>query len=60
MVWVWVVIMSIILYLCHPVMVVVFYPISVENRIWGDGNGTCQCDADGSRLLSGAMLEAYD
>jgi hypothetical protein len=30
---------------------------SVENRIWGDGIGTSQCDVDGSRLLSGAMLE---
>jgi hypothetical protein len=27
-----------------------FDPSSVENRIWGDGNGTCLCDADGSRL----------
>jgi hypothetical protein len=44
------------LFLCHPVMV--FDPISVENMIWGDGNGTCRCDADGSRLLFGAMLEA--
>jgi hypothetical protein len=45
--------------LCHPVIVmVIFAPISVENRIWGDRNGTCQCDADGSRLLSGTMLEA--
>jgi hypothetical protein len=26
-------------------------PISVENRIWGDGNGICGCDADGSRLV---------
>jgi hypothetical protein len=25
-------------------------PISVENRIWGDGNGICWCDANGSRL----------
>jgi hypothetical protein len=33
-------------------------PISVENRIWGDGIGTRRCDAGGSRLLSGAMLEA--
>jgi hypothetical protein len=24
------------------------------------GLGTCQCDAGGSRLLSGAMLEARD
>jgi hypothetical protein len=38
-------------------MVMVFDPISVENRISGDGNGTCWCDADGSRLLSSAMLE---
>jgi hypothetical protein len=22
-----------------------FDPISVENRIWGDGNETCWCDA---------------
>jgi hypothetical protein len=34
-------------------------PTSVENRIWGDGIGTSWCDADGSRLLSGAMLGAY-
>jgi hypothetical protein len=34
-------------------------PTSVENRIWGDGIETCQCDANGSRLLSGVMLEAY-
>jgi hypothetical protein len=32
---------------------------SVENRIWGDGIGTSQCDAGGSMLLSSAMLEAY-
>jgi hypothetical protein len=36
-----------------------FDPISVENRIWGDGIGTCRCDADGSRLLFGVMLETY-
>jgi hypothetical protein len=34
-------------------------PISVKNRIWGDGIGTSRCDAGGSRMLSGAMLEAY-
>jgi hypothetical protein len=34
-----------------------FDPTSVENRIGGDGNGTCRCDADGSRFLSGAMLK---
>jgi hypothetical protein len=33
-------------------------PTSVENRTWGDGIGTSRCDAGGSRLLSGAMLEA--
>jgi hypothetical protein len=33
-------------------------PTSVENRILGDGIGTCRCDAGGSRLLSGVMLEA--
>jgi hypothetical protein len=33
-------------------------PISVENRIWGDGIGTSQCDADSSRLLFGGMVEA--
>jgi hypothetical protein len=35
-------------------------PISVENIIWGDGIETSQYDAGGSRLLSGAMLEACD
>jgi hypothetical protein len=34
-------------------------PTIVENRIWGDGIGTSRCDVDSSRLLSGAMLEAY-
>jgi hypothetical protein len=29
----------------------------VEDMIWGDRNGTCWCDFDDSRLLSGAMLE---
>jgi hypothetical protein len=33
-------------------------PTSVENRIWGHGIETYRCDDDGSRLLSGAMLEA--
>jgi hypothetical protein len=33
-------------------------PTSLENRIWGDMIGTCQCDADGSGLLSDVMLEA--
>jgi hypothetical protein len=35
-----------------------FDPTSMENRIWGDGIGTYQCDVGGLRLLSGAMLEA--
>jgi hypothetical protein len=30
-------------------------PSSVENRIWGDGIGSSQCDAGGSRLLFGAI-----
>jgi hypothetical protein len=34
-------------------------PTSVENRIWGDRIETSWCDADGSRLLSSAMLEGY-
>jgi hypothetical protein len=34
-----------------------FDPISVENRIWGDGNRTCRCDVGGSKLLSDVMLE---
>jgi hypothetical protein len=33
-------------------------PTSVENRIWGDGIRTSQCDAGGSKLLSSAILEA--
>jgi hypothetical protein len=36
-------------YLYHPCYGYVD-PNSVENRIWGDGNGICWCDADGSRL----------
>jgi hypothetical protein len=27
-------------HLCHPINVMVIDHISVENRIWGDGNGT--------------------
>jgi hypothetical protein len=33
-------------------------PTSMENRISGHGIGTCWCDADGSRLLYSAILEA--
>jgi hypothetical protein len=35
-----------------------FDPTSTENRIWGDRIGTYRCDAGGSSLLSGVMLEA--
>jgi hypothetical protein len=39
-------------YLCHPCYCYGYVdPISVENRIWGDRNGTFWCDADGSRLF---------
>jgi hypothetical protein len=35
-------------YFCHPCHCCGYAdPISVENRIWGDGNGICWCDADG-------------
>jgi hypothetical protein len=38
-------------YICHPCYCYGYVdPISVENRIWGDRNGICWCDADGSRL----------
>jgi hypothetical protein len=38
-------------YLCHPRYCYDYVdPNSVENRIWGDGNGICWCDANGSRL----------
>jgi hypothetical protein len=33
-------------------------PTCVENRIWCDEIETCRCDADGSRLMFGVMLEA--
>jgi hypothetical protein len=36
---VWVVLLLHQLCLCHPVTVIFFDPISVENRIWGDGFG---------------------
>jgi hypothetical protein len=39
-------------------MLWLFNPISMENRIWGDGNGTCRCDVGGLRLLSSALLES--
>jgi hypothetical protein len=38
-------------YLCQPCCCHGYVdPISVENRIWGDGNGICWCDANGSGL----------
>jgi hypothetical protein len=33
-------------------------PTSVENKIWGDRIGTSRCDAGGSWLLSGGIVEA--
>jgi hypothetical protein len=33
-------------------------PTSVENKIWSDEIGSSWCDAGGSRLLSGVLLEA--
>jgi hypothetical protein len=39
-------------YICHPCYCHGYVdPISVENRIWGDGNGISWCDANGSRLV---------
>jgi hypothetical protein len=36
--------------LCHPFRYYGYFdPISVENTVWADGNGTW-CDADSSRL----------
>jgi hypothetical protein len=38
-------------YLCHPCYCYGYVdPISVENRIWGDRNGTGWCDANSLRL----------
>jgi hypothetical protein len=37
-------------YLSPLLLIWLFDPISIENRIWGDGNGTGWCDANGSRL----------
>jgi hypothetical protein len=39
-------------YTCHPCYCYGYAdPISVENRIWGDGKRIHWCDADGSRLV---------
>jgi hypothetical protein len=39
-------------YICHHCYCYGYVdPISVENRIWGDGNGISWCDANGSRLI---------
>jgi hypothetical protein len=39
-------------YLCHRCYCYGYVdPISVLNRIWGDENGICWCDANGSRLV---------
>jgi hypothetical protein len=38
--------------ICHPCYCYGYVdPISMENRIWGDGNGISWCDANGSRLV---------
>jgi hypothetical protein len=38
-------------YFCHPYCCHGYVnPISMENRIWGEGNGTGWCDANSSRL----------
>jgi hypothetical protein len=38
-------------YICHLCYCYGYTdPISVENKIWGDENETCWCDANGSRL----------
>jgi hypothetical protein len=43
--------------LCDPVIMMVILILLVwKSRIWGDRIGTSQCDASGSRLLSGASL----
>jgi hypothetical protein len=40
-------------YLCHPCYCYGYVdPISVENRIWGERNGICWCDANSSGLCS--------
>jgi hypothetical protein len=39
------------LLLLSPLLLLwLFDPISMENRIWGDRNGTGWCDANGSRI----------
>jgi hypothetical protein len=39
-------------YFCHPCYCCGYVdPISVENRIWGDGNGISWCDANCSMLV---------
>jgi hypothetical protein len=47
-------------YIFHPCYCYGYVdPISVENMIWGDGNGICWCDADGSRLCSVRCLKPW-
>ena len=36
--------------LVSPCYCYIVDPISMKNRIWGDGNGTGWCDANSSRL----------
>jgi hypothetical protein len=45
---------------CHPVIIMVILILLVWRIGFAmTGLGTCRCDAGGSRLLSGVMLEAY-
>jgi uncharacterized protein YqhQ len=45
--------------LCHPVIIMVILMLLVQRIGFGvTRSRTCRCDASGSRLLSGVMLEA--
>jgi hypothetical protein len=55
---VWIVILLHQLYLCHPVTVIFFDPISVENRIWGDEFGTVFGGFRQFRAMSGGLRKA--
>jgi hypothetical protein len=41
---------TITLSMLSPSLLLLWFPVRVENMIWGDGNGTCLCDAGGSRF----------
>jgi hypothetical protein len=55
---VWVVILLHQLCLCHPVTVIFFDPISMENRIWGDGFGTAFGGFRQFGAMSGGLRKA--